>query len=313
MEQPAAPTAEAPAVPKAEAPPPPEAKPEEKVEAKPEAKPEEKAEPKKDVLGTDAPEWMKKFDARGDTYEPNEDDLKNLSPEAQRVLNAMYRKSQKAAEDYQHRQSSLDARQRSIEDSQSMVAEERLRLYKLLQNDEARGAVKAPEGEAPDPFTPEGMAFMVQKEVAQRMEAYFKSLDDNIKKQQDEYQAVKNEKATKERVSAIKEFAKKNPDFVKYKDEILTLRKKMNNAISAEDAYMLLKAKKGEIGSPVQETNGVDESRKRARAATGRGSNIDGSKKGPPDGASAVEIMRYYRNNPEQMEQRLLKYRNRYS
>ena len=301
----AVPTAAAPEVPKAEAPAPP-------VEASP-VEAVEEVEAPKDVLGTDAPEWMKRFDARGDTFEPTADDLKDLSPEAQRVLNAMYRKSQKAGDDHRNRESSLDARQRSLEDSQSMVAEERLRLYKLLQNDDARSTVKAPEGEAPDPFTPEGMAYMVQNEVAQRMEKYFKSLDDNIKKQQDEYQSVKNDQVTKERVSEIKAFAKSNPDFVKYKGEILAMRKRMNNAISAEDAYMLLKAKKGETGSPVQDSNGVDASRKRARAATGRGSSFEVSAKGPPEGASAVEIMRYYRNNPEQMEKRLTKYRNRYS
>ena len=87
----------------------------------------------------------------------------------------------------------------------------------------------------------------------------------------------------------------------------------MNNAISAEDAYMLLKAKKGELGPAHVETNGVDESRMRARASTGRGESLPVKKGGPPEGSSPVEIMRYYRNNPDQMERQLVQYRNRYS
>ena len=55
---------------------------------------------------------MKRFDARGDTWEPSADDLKNLSPEAQRVLNAMYRKSTALGEQYKQREVELDARQR---------------------------------------------------------------------------------------------------------------------------------------------------------------------------------------------------------
>ena len=284
-----------------------------KVEAKPEEVEAKPAEPKKDVLGEDAPEWMKKFDARGDTWEPGADDLKSLSPEAQRVLNAMYRKSQAAAEGYKKREGDLDGRQRSLEDAKSAVAEERLRLYKLLQNKDSRETVAAPDGEAPDPFTPEGMNYMVQQEVAKRMGEYFKSLDDNIKKEQSEHESVKQARVTKDRVVEIKQFAKKNPDFVKYKTEILEMRKAMNNAITAEDAYILLKAKKGEIGSPIQERSGVDASRKRARASTGRGTSFDKTTKGPPEGASAVEIMRYYRNNPDQMDKKLTQYRNRYN
>ena len=154
---------------------------------------------------------------------------------------------------------------------------------------------------------------MVQQEVAKKMELYFKSLDDNIKQQQDEHESVKQERVTRGRVVEIKEFAKKNPDFIKYKTEILEMRKAMNNSISAEDAYILLKAKRGELGSPVQEPSGVDASRKRARASTGRGTSFDKTSKGPPSGASAVEIMRYYRSNPEQMDKKLTQYRNRYS
>ncbi len=283
-----------------------EAAPPEKVEAKP-------SEPKLDLLGKDAPEWMKQFDARGDTWEPKEDDLKNLPPEVQRVLNAMHRKNSTQSEEYNTRQADLDARQRSLEDAKSMVEEERLRMYKLLQNEESRKSVAAPEGDAPDPFTPEGMAHMVQAEVAKRMDAFFSSMDEKIKAQEEEHTAQKQKSIQKTRIAEIKEFAKKNPDFVKYKAEVLELRKSMNNAISAEDAYMLLKAKKGELGPSHVEANGVDESRMRARASTGRGSSMPEKKGGPPDGASAIEIMRYYRNNPEQMEQRLVQYRNRYS
>ena len=120
-----------------------------------------------------------------------------------------------------------------------MLAEERLRMYKLLQDIDARNAVSAPTGEAPDPFTPEGMAFLVQQEVANRMQTYFQQLDANIKKQQDEYNQVKQKAATEARVVELREFAKKHPDFVKMKQEIVDLRKSMNNAISAEDAYVL--------------------------------------------------------------------------
>ena len=296
MEQPTEPTA----TPEPIETPEPEAK--EEVQAVEETQEVSTEEPKRDLLGDDAPDWMKRFDARGDNWEPSAADLESLSPEAQRVLNAMYRKSTSLGESYKQRESELDARQRSLEDAQSMLSEERLRMYKLLQDDEARNAVAAPEGEAPDPFTPEGMAFLVQQEVAKRMQTYFKQLDSNISKQQEEYNQVKQKAATEARVVELKAFAKKNPDFVKLKQEIVDLRKSMNNAISAEDAYVLIKAKRGETVERASTTNGVDESRKRARQANGRGSSFPKGKSGPPEGASAIEIMRYYREHPDEME-----------
>ena len=280
----------------------------------PEAAPVVEEEVRADVLGDAAPAWMKKFDARGDSWEPQASDLENLSPEAQRVMNAMYRKSQEAAKAFAERESALDTRQRSLEDQTSSVSEERLRLYKLLQNDEVRKGVSPPEGEAPDPFSEEGIAYTVQAEVAKHLQVFWDKMDEGIKAQQAQHDEAKSAVWRTKRVTELKEFAKNNPDFKKHREQIKEIRTEMKNQISAEDAFRLIKARAGENVTSPKESNGVDESRSRARKATGRGrSTMAQQKGGPPKDATAIQVLQYYREHPEQMDHDYSKFKGRYN
>jgi hypothetical protein len=181
------------------------------------------------------------------------------------------------------------------------------KLLEVYKDPRLAGMFKEPEGEAPDPFTEEGIRYRVDQGVAKVMQQFFAQMG-TIHEEGGKAAVAERERVeTEQRRSAVKEFVKATPDFWDHADAVEALVKQ---GIPVDRAYRIAKAEAGQPVAPPKPAAPKDEAAAR-RAARMSGAEVirrgGASEKlpTPPKDCSPEELVAFYRANPEVMDQDL--------
>lgn len=170
-------------------------------------------------------------------------------------------------------------------------------FYQGFRTPEAEAALAPPSGEAPDPWTPEGVAWHARQAASEQMDGFRKYVASQGDAAEKAIQAAQAKAQRDLRVGEIQAFAEKYPDFAQYKQRVIDYRK-ANPGTRAEDAYFRLKGEDLVTGRARQAADPAEQARAASRQAMGKpGQQRTGSGEIPKevlemDGKSRMEWMR---------------------
>ena len=271
-----------------------------------EAQPEEKAPPeeeeKVDLLGDEAPHWLKEFDARDKPFKVSKEQMDALPMEAKQLIHNLRKmaldKTRAAAEE----RKGLTSREAEYEEKVASLNHDKAKLYEIFQNEELQKLLKPPTGEAPPSYTEEGQQWRAEKYVSEMMSKIVGKMTNLSEAAHLDYKQAEKQRTVNTRVAELKEFSKANPDFRSYKDEIVKYRKE-HPSVSSEDVYYMLKAKSGKLVDPAAKEDPVETIKRARREVRSRlsktiSSDAEYGTLRPPSGLSARQKAEWYRKNP---------------
>lgn len=255
-----------------------------------------------DPFGTEVPEWwgdiQKRLGTSGKQFRVGKDDLARIqNDEALRSLHYNMRN------DYTSKTKTLADERRKLEE------ERRTHAAEVAKFNQGRASfhsaipkglehLKTPEGEAPPPWTPEGIEYQVKKLLAEHMAPFREHVGKSAEEAQAAVQKYEAETAQAARMQEIETFAKEHPDFDDMIDDIKELRAK-HPGLTAEMAYWGLK---GQGKGAQEKPSALDVARANSQRASGRPGR-GGKARLPSDAElakmSGQDIARLLAENPE--------------
>jgi hypothetical protein len=168
------------------------------------------------------------------------EELEALPMEAKRIIHHLTQQARAKAAEVGSEKANLAGARAALEGRSAQLSAEQTALWKLFGDSKIAEALKPPDGEAPDPFTVEGIQFLVKKHTAEQMKAFVDSVNaasgTYAKAHEDKIAADSYAKES----TALDEFMGSHPDFMAHGDRIEALVK--NHGLRFDTAYMLAAA-----------------------------------------------------------------------
>lgn len=125
------------------------------------------------LFGDNPPDFLKALDAQLEQsgkkgFSVSRVALSNLPIEAQQLVANLRRLVLTKASDHAREAAGAKTERKALEDERRSLQAERAKLYSLFKDPRLAELAKAPEGEAPDPYSPEGIDHRVKHGVAER-------------------------------------------------------------------------------------------------------------------------------------------------
>ena len=229
-----------------------------------------------DLLGDEAPDWLSSFGTDESDLTITDSDIADLSPEAMKVIASLRRQVRAERTAIDELKNELGGQRKSLSDRNIEMTSKQAQLYELFQHPELQKFLNvdpADESEIPAAGTADHTVWLAKQAARKENAEFMKALADAGAAAREKDAAAKAAVAIEQQREALKGFIAENPDFNDYRSDIITMRKEMNGTITAQDAYLLLKARAGKFGAeaPRAAQSEVDLSRARARKLASRG------------------------------------------
>lgn len=254
-----------------------------------------------------------------------DDELKALPPEAHYAIAQAFADAKAAKERASAAEASAaEAARKAAADAAAAKAERAKALDwrqgKAVQ-DYLASLTKKTEGQQPDPSSPEGIAWLARKQIAEELGGFFKSLEVHQTEQAKAAEAAVLAAEYDAYAASIGDFAKRreaelaDPEVAKAWREFMeaagtdpkeyTLppatpdgapRVARRWRFDADKALDYVLAARGRAAEKTATASQVDEARRRVQPGSGVGRP---KPVGPPDGASTDEQARWYQDNPD--------------
>jgi len=267
--------------------------------------PEKKEDPQEeevDLLGDEVPHWMNEFDARDKPFKVSKEQMEALPMEAKQLIHNLRKMALDKTRTVASERKALEDASIKHEERVAALNHDKAKLYEIFQNEELQKLLKPPKGEAPPAYTDEGQKWRAEKYVSEMMSKIVGKMTNLSQEAHQEYKKQESDRALANRLTELKSFSDKNPDFKSFKKEIIEYRKS-HPSVSSEDAYYLLKAKQGgfSVAPPKEDPlETIKKARKEVRSRLSKtvSSNAAQGQMRPPPGLSAREKAQWYQKNP---------------
>lgn len=274
-----------------------------------------------DLLGDDVPEWLKEFDGAGKPYKVSREEIDTIfrdHPKAAQLISNLRQVANAATRAAAADRKALAVASAKVAAQGREFKAEREKLWKVFADPKIRDAIKPPEGEAPDEFTPEGRKWHARNEFSERMGKFFEALDARIKQDSDAFQTEEQGRVALARRDEIAAFAAEHDDFVAFIPYVKQLQDQYGGPakMPAEEAYYIAQGKvaRGTWEAPAKararaENAPKDQPKPEALARRSARAAMPGAKAGasppetsPPLGLTSMEIAQWYEEHPEVLE-----------
>jgi hypothetical protein len=242
--------------------------------------------PPVDLFGEDLPAWVRQFDGAADAKPGvvSKADLDALPLEARRIIQALTHQARGKVADVGTKTAALAADRARHEENAGKLIAEQAALWKMFGHSRIAEVLKAPDGEPPDPYTQEGINWLVKKHTAEQMAELINGITTAAGEAEKEYKASQAEKAYSAEMTALDAFMAERADFMEHADRIEELVQK--NGLRFDKAYMLAVAEAG--GTPAKAAPPKEDPIAKARTA----SRLRGSPP-PSAGTGAIAIPKF--------------------
>ena len=260
--------------------------------------------------GNDVPEWMKVFDGSGAPVTVTAEELDALPMEGKKAVHAMYAELQAERAKVAEAREQIATNRRTLSEENISLKSEQSKLYDIFADPRLKAFLEPPDGDAPDPYSAEGIQHTAKETVSQILGEFMKTMQDVASEADQARESAVLESRREARRAELKAFVAEHSDFGQFREDISRLVKEHN--MPAEDAYLFIKAKKGLLApeSGFERNTATEASRANARRLSSRGgSRTDQSGFKFPTG-NAVEIAQQLQNDPELQKRILEKMRN---
>lgn len=266
---------------------------------------EAQAEPSEQIINQilskdEPPGWVSSLedvlDAEGkDSFKVPQSDIDALDPNAQMLLVNLRRMALSKAADAARERQEVDRMRDDIAKQRREFEQQRAELFAIFKNDAFQDYIKPPEGEAPDPFTDEGIDFRVRQASSKVLSGFMQQLQAVSEEARQQLEAKAAEIQRVQQRNELRDFIADNEDWHDFAPQIEELVK---SGLNWKRAYTLAKAEAGvPMNQPQAKT--VDPIRQARRAAQSRSNAGATNNVAPPQNATAEEMLRFYEKNPD--------------
>lgn len=253
----------------------------------------------------DPADWVKALDAISDKndgkpHSISQEALDGLPIEAKQAIANIRRRMQESNTAANAAKTAAETALKEHTSQTSKLQDERASLYAIFQDPRFAAFTTKPEGEAPDPYSPEGQAFATQTLVAEILQKFMGEIGTVSEEARKAVADKVHAAAHVEKLSALKVLIADTPDWDDHADDIAALVK--THKLEAVDALRLVRARKG-IAAPIKADPAA--AVRKARRAGQTLSRPGGAKREVrpevPKSRNTNEIMEHYRANPDAM------------